>query len=61
MPPRNEWDLSDYLRHKHAAVQQAKRLRNEALWSVPGMLWRGGAWALRVTRRWWLGAHGERA
>lgn len=61
MQRHTEWNLSDYLRCRQAAVQQANRLRNEALWSAPGMLWRGWGRLLGAGRRWWLRPHGWRA
>ena len=61
MPLHEEWSLSGHLRRKKAVVQQAHRLRNEALWSAPGVLWRAGARSLGTIRRWWGRAPARRA
>lgn len=61
MSLHEEWSLSGHLRRKKAVVLQAHRLRNEALWSAPGVLWRAGARALGAIRRWWDRAPARRA
>lgn len=40
MSPHDDLDPASYQRLKDAAVRQANRLRNEALWRTPSLLYR---------------------
>ena len=44
MSPHDDLDPASYQRLKDAAVRRANRLRNEALWRTPSLLYRLTAW-----------------
>jgi len=44
MSPHDDLDPASYQRLKDAAARRANRLRNEALWRTPSLLYRLTAW-----------------